>query len=130
MLTDPIADMLTRIRNSMLIKSDKVDIPISKMKLEIAKIMKEEGFIRAYKILKDRKQGTLRVIPKYVDNQSIITGLKRVSRPGRRYYVNKDEIPKVMGGLGVAIITTSKGIMSDKTCRREGVGGEVICYVW
>jgi len=130
MLTDPIADMLTRIRNSMRIKSDKVDIPISKMKLEIAKIMKEEGFIRAYKILKDRKQGTLRVIPKYVDNQSIITGLKRVSRPGRRYYVNKDEIPKVMGGLGVAIITTSKGIMSDKTCRQEGVGGEVICYVW
>ena len=130
MLTDPIADMLTRIRNSMLIKSDKVDIPISKMKLEIAKIMKEEGFIRAYKILKDRKQGTLRVIPKYVDNQSIITGLKRVSRPGRRYYVNKDEVPKVMGGLGVAIITTSKGIMSDKTCRQEGVGGEVICYVW
>ena len=130
MLTDPIADMLTRIRNSMLIKSDKVDIPISKMKLEIAKIMKEEGFIRAYKILKDRKQGTLRVIPKYVDNQSIITGLRRVSRPGRRYYVNKDEIPKVMGGLGVAILTTSKGIMSDKTCLREGVGGEVICYVW
>lgn len=130
MLTDPIADMLTRIRNSMRIKSDKVDIPISKMKLEIAKIMKEEGFIRAYKILKDRKQGILRVIPKYVDNQSIITGLKRVSRPGRRYYVNKDEIPKVIGGLGVAILTTSKGIMSDKTCRQEGVGGEVICYVW
>jgi small subunit ribosomal protein S8 len=114
----------------MRIKSDKVDIPISKMKLEIAKIMKEEGFIRAYKILKDRKQGILRVIPKYVDNQSIITGLKRVSRPGRRYYVNKDKIPKVIGGLGVAILTTSKGIMSDKTCRREGVGGEVICYVW
>jgi len=130
MLTDPIADMLTRIRNSMRIKSDKVDIPISKMKLDIAKIIKEEGFIRAYKILKDRKQGTLRVIPKYVDNQSIITGLRRVSRPGRRYYVNKDEIPKVIGGLGVAILTTSKGIMSDKTCRREGVGGEVICYVW
>lgn len=130
MLTDPIADMLTRIRNSMRIKSDKVDIPISKMKLEIAKIMKEEGFIRAYKILKDRKQGILRVIPKYVDNQSIITGLRRVSRPGRRYYVNKDEIPKVIGGLGVAILTTSKGIMSDKTCRQEGVGGEVICYVW
>jgi small subunit ribosomal protein S8 len=130
MLTDPIADMLTRVRNAMRIKSDKVDIPISKMKLEIAKIMKEEGFIRAYKILKDRKQGILRVIPKYVDNQSVITGLKRVSRPGRRYYVSKDEIPKVMGGLGVAILTTSKGIMTDKTCRREGVGGEVICYMW
>jgi small subunit ribosomal protein S8 len=130
MLTDPIADMLTRIRNAMRIKADKVDIPISKMKLEIAKIMKEEGFIRAYKILKDRKQGILRVIPKYVDDQSVITGLKRVSRPGRRYYVSKDAIPQVMGGLGVAVVTTSRGIMSDKTCRREGVGGEVICYVW
>jgi small subunit ribosomal protein S8 len=114
----------------MRIKSDKVDIPISKMKLEIAKIMKEEGFIRAYKILKDRKQGILRVIPKYVDNQSVITGLKRVSRPGRRFYVSKDEIPRVMGGLGVAILTTSRGILTDKACRRDGVGGEVICYVW
>lgn len=130
MLTDPIADMLTRIRNAMRIKSDKVDIPISKMKLEIAKIMKEEGFIRAYKILKDRKQGILRVIPKYVDSQSVITGLKRVSKPGRRFYVSKDEIPKVMGGLGVAILTTSRGIMTDQACRREGVGGEVICYLW
>ncbi len=130
MLTDPIADMLTRLRNALRIKADKVDIPISKMKLEIAKILKEEGFIRAYKILKDRKHGILRIIPKYVDNQSVITGLKRVSKPGRRYYVGKDRIPIVMGGLGVAILTTSRGIMSDKTCRRDGVGGEVICYVW
>jgi small subunit ribosomal protein S8 len=130
MLTDPIADMLTRIRNAMRIKAEKVDIPISKMKLEIAKIMKEEGFIRAYKILKDRKQGILRIIPKYVDNECVITGLKRVSRPGRRFYVSKDEIPRVMGGLGVAVLTTSKGIMTDKTCRREGIGGEVICYLW
>lgn len=130
MLTDPIADMLTRIRNAMRIKAEKVDIPISKMKLEIAKIMKEEGFIRAYKILKDRKQGILRVIPKYVENDSVITGLKRVSRPGRRFYVSKDEIPRVMGGLGVAVLTTSRGIMTDKTCRREGIGGEVICYLW
>jgi small subunit ribosomal protein S8 len=130
MLTDPIADMLTRIRNAVRIKSEKVDIPISKIKLEIAKILKEEGFIRAYKILKDRKQGILRVILKYVDNESVISGLRRISKPGRRVYVDRNEIPKVMGGLGVAVLTTSKGILSDKTCRRDGVGGEVICYVW
>jgi small subunit ribosomal protein S8 len=130
MLTDPVADMLTRIRNATRIKAEKVDIPISKMKLEIAKILKEEGFIRAYKILKDRRQGILRVIPKYVDNESVISGLKRVSKPGRRVYVGSTEIPRVIGGLGVAILTTSKGILSDKICRREGVGGEVLCYVW
>jgi small subunit ribosomal protein S8 len=130
MLTDPIADMLTRIRNAMQIKAEKVDIPISKIKLEIAKILKEEGFIRAYKILKDRKQGILRVIPKYMENESVITGLKRISKPGRRVYVGSEKIPNVMGGLGVAILTTSRGILSDRTCRREGIGGEVICYVW
>jgi small subunit ribosomal protein S8 len=130
MLTDPIADMLTRIRNAMQIKAEKVDIPISKMKLEIAKILKEEGFIRAYKILKDRRQGILRVIPKYVEDESIITGLKRISKPGRRVYVGSDEIPSVMGGLGVAILTTSKGILSDRTCRRDNIGGEVLCHVW
>jgi small subunit ribosomal protein S8 len=130
MLTDPVADMLTRIRNATRIKAEKVDIPISKMKLEIAKILKEEGFIRAYKILKDKRQGILRVIPKYVDNESVILGLKKVSKPGRRVYVGSKEIPRVIGGLGVAILTTSKGVLSDKVCRREGVGGEVICYVW
>jgi small subunit ribosomal protein S8 len=130
MLTDPIADMLTRIRNAMQIKAEKVDIPISKMKLEIAKILKEEGFIRAYKILKDRRQGILRVIPKYMETESVITGLKRISKPGRRVYVGSDEIPSVMGGLGVAILTTSKGILSDRTCRREHIGGEVLCHVW
>jgi small subunit ribosomal protein S8 len=130
MLTDPIADMLTRIRNAMQIKAEKVDIPISKMKLEIAKILKEEGFIRAYKILKDRRQGILRVIPKYMDDESVITGLKRISKPGRRVYVGSDEIPSVMGGLGVAILTTSKGILSDRTCRRDNIGGEVLCHVW
>jgi len=130
MLTDPIADMLTRIRNAMQIKAEKVDIPISKMKLEIAKILKEEGFIRAYKILKDRRQGILRVIPKYMESESVITGLKRISKPGRRVYVGSEEIPSVMGGLGVAILTTSKGILSDRTCRRERIGGEVICHVW
>jgi len=130
MLTDPVADMLTRIRNATRIKAEKVDIPISKMKLEVAKILKEEGFIRAYKILRDKRQGILRVIPKYVDNESVISGLKRVSKPGRRVYVGSKEIPRVIGGLGVAILTTSKGVLSDKICRREGVGGEVICYVW
>ena len=130
MLTDPIAYMLTRIRNAIRIKAEKVDIPISKLKLEIAKILKEEGFIRAYKILKDRKQGILRVIPKYVDSESVISELKRISKPGRRVYVGSKEIPVVMGGLGIAIITTSKGILSDRVCRLEGVGGEVVCYVW
>jgi small subunit ribosomal protein S8 len=122
--------MLTRIRNAIRIKAEKVDIPISKLKLEIAKILKEEGFIRAYKILKDRKQGILRVIPKYVESESVISGLKRISKPGRRVYVGSKEIPVVMGGLGIAIITTSKGILSDRVCRLEGVGGEVICYIW
>ena len=130
MLTDPIADMLTRVRNATRIRAEKVDIPISKMKLEIAKILKEEGFIRAYKILKDRRQGVLRVILKYVDTESVISGLKRVSTPGRRVYAGKKEIPQVMGGLGIAVLTTSKGVLSDRTCRRDGIGGEVICYIW
>ena len=130
MLTDPIADMLTRIRNAIRIKAEKVDIPISKLKLEIAKILKEEGFIRAYKILKDRKQGILRVIPKYVEDESVISELKRISKPGRRVYVGSKEVPVVLGGLGIAIMTTSKGILSDRVCRFEGIGGEVICYIW
>ncbi|MDH5767720.1 MAG: 30S ribosomal protein S8 [Nitrospirota bacterium] len=130
MLTDPIADMLTRIRNAVHIKAEKVDVPASRMKLEVAKILKEEGFIKAYKILKDKKQGILRIVLKYMNNDNVISGLKRVSKPGRRIYVNKGEIPRVMGGVGIAIVTTSKGIVSDKVCRQEGVGGEVICYVW
>jgi small subunit ribosomal protein S8 len=130
MLTDPIADMLTRIRNAVRIKSEKVDIPLSRMKLEIAKILKEEGFIRAYKILKDKRQGILRVFLKNMDNENVISGLKRISKPGRRIYVGKDEIPRVMGSVGIAILTTPRGVLSDKTCRNEGVGGEIICYVW
>lgn len=130
MLTDPIADMLTRIRNATRIKAEKVDVPISRMKLEIAKILKEEGFIKGYKILRDKKQGVLRIVLKYVDNESVISGMQRVSKPGRRVYLGKNEIPRVMGGLGIAILTTSKGILSDKECRLEGVGGEVLCYVW
>lgn len=130
MLTDPIADMLTRIRNAKIIKADKVDMPASRMKVDLARILKEEGYIRAYKILKDRKQGILRVNLKYMDGESIITGIDRVSKPGRRVYVGKDEVPRVLGGLGISVLTTSKGIMSDEACRREGVGGEVLCYVW
>jgi small subunit ribosomal protein S8 len=130
MMTDPVADMLTRIRNAVRSKAEKVDIPASRMKVEVARILKEEGFVKTYKILRDKRQGILRVIPRYVENESIISGLKRVSKPGRRVYVGKKEVPKVMGGVGIAILTTSKGILSDKASRREGVGGEVICYVW
>lgn len=131
MLTDPIADMLTRIRNAILIKNEKVDMPASRMKVEIAKILKEEGFIKSYKIIKDKKQGILRLTPKYgPDGKPLISGLKRVSTPGRRVYSGKEKIPKVMGGVGIAIITTSKGILTDRECRREGVGGEVLCYIW
>ncbi|MGB9716080.1 MAG: 30S ribosomal protein S8 [Thermodesulfovibrionales bacterium] len=130
MLTDPIADMLTRLRNAIRIKAEKVDIPASKMKVEIARILKEEGFIKTYKILKDKRQGILRIMLKYIDNECAISGLKRISKPGRRVYVGKRETPKVMGGVGIAILTTSRGILSDKACRREGVGGEVICYIW
>jgi small subunit ribosomal protein S8 len=131
MMTDPIADMLTRIRNSVLIKAEKVDIPASRLKVEIAKIMKEEGFIKSYKIIKDKKQGILRVTLKYTqDNRPIVEGLKRISKPGRRVYVGKDEVPSVVGGMGIAVMTTPKGILTDKVCRREGVGGEVLCYIW
>ncbi|MDA8241202.1 MAG: 30S ribosomal protein S8 [Nitrospiraceae bacterium] len=131
MLTDPIADMLTRIRNAVMIRAEKVDIPASRMKLEIAKIMKEEGFIRAYKILKDKKQGVLRITLKYAaDNEAIISGIKRVSKPGRRVYADKDSIPTVMGGVGISVLSTSRGVLGDKTCRREKVGGEVLCYIW
>ena len=131
MMTDPIADMLTRIRNSVLIKAEKVDIPASRLKVEIAKIMKEEGFIKSYKIIKDKKQGILRVTLKYtLDNRPIVEGLKRISKPGRRVYVGKDEVPSVVGGMGIAVVTTPKGILTDKVCRREGVGGEVLCYIW
>ena len=131
MLTDPIADMLTRIRNAAMIKAEKVDVPASRLKLEIAKILKEEGFIRAYKILKDKKQGILRITLKYAsDSTPIITGIKRISKPGRRVYAGKDEIPSVMGGVGVSILSTSRGVLVDKTCKREQVGGEILCYVW
>ena len=131
MMTDPIADMLTRIRNALQARKDEVDIPASKLKRRIAEILKQEGYIKGFKFIADNKQGVLRVFLKYDDKkQSVITGLKRISKPGRRVYVGKEEIPRVMRGLGIAILTTSRGVMTDREARKLGVGGEVICYVW
>jgi small subunit ribosomal protein S8 len=131
MMTDPIADMLTRIRNANMIGAEKVDVPASKLKIEITKILKEKGFIKGYKVLKDKKQGVLRISLKYVaGGDKVISGIKKISKPGRRVYVDKKEIPEVMGSLGVAILSTSRGIFCDESCRREGIGGEVLCYIW
>lgn len=130
-LTDPLADMLTRIRNAAAARFDKVDIPASRMKISVARILKEEGFIKNFKIIKDSKQGILRIFLKYDEhNQPLISGLQRVSKPSRRVYAGKDEIPLVRGGLGVAIISTNKGILPDREARKLGVGGEVLCQVW
>lgn len=131
MMTDPIADMLTRIRNANMISAEKVDVPASKLKIEITKILKEKGFIKGYKVLKDKKQGVLRISLKYVaGGDKVISGIKKISKPGRRVYVDKKEIPEVLGSLGVAILSTSRGIFCDESCRREGIGGEVLCYIW
>lgn len=128
---DPIADMLTRIRNANNARHEVVDIPASKIKKAIAQILLEEGFIKEYEIIDDGKNGIIRIKLKYGPNKErAITGLKRISKPGRRVYAGKDELPKVLGGLGIAIISTSKGIMTDKKARKEGVGGEVLCYIW
>ncbi len=131
MMTDPIADMLTRVRNANNAKHDTVDIPASNIKKEIAQILLDEGFIKGFDVIDDGKQGIIRIELKYGNNnQKVISGVKRISKPGLRVYVKNDEIPRVLGGLGIAILSTSKGIMTDKEARREGVGGEVICYVW
>ena len=131
MMTDPIADMLTRVRNACCAGHRKVDIPSSRMKREIARILKESGFVHNYAYIDDNRQGYLRLYLKYSpDEESAILGLKRESRPGLRKYVGKDEIPRILNGLGVAILSTSKGILTDRTARREGVGGEVLCSVW
>jgi len=130
-MTDPIADMLTRIRNALKARKEEVDIPSSNLKKRIAEVLKEEGFIKGFRVIPDGKQGILRVFLKYDEQGSpVISGLQRVSKPGRRVYVGKEEIPRVMGGLGVAILTTSRGVMTDREARKVGVGGEVICYVW
>lgn len=130
-VTDTIADMLTRIRNASSAKHVTVDIPASNMKKSVASILLEEGFIKGVEEIADGKQGVLRVSLKYAGNkQNIITGIKRISKPGLRVYAGKGEVPKVLGGLGIAIISTSKGIMTDKKARKEGVGGEVLAFVW
>lgn len=130
-MTDPVADFLTRIRNANTVYHDTVEAPASRVKRAIAGILKEEGLIRDYEFVEDGKQGVVRVYLKYGSNKErVITGLKRISRPGLRVYARKDAIPKVLGGLGIAILSTSRGIISDKKARKMGVGGEVICYVW
>ncbi len=129
-MTDPIADMLTRIRNATIVRDKVVEIPFSKIKHELAKILKEEGFVLDQEFVQDDKQGRIRIYLKYNAKESVITGLKRISKPGLRVYAPKEEIPKVLGGLGIAILSTSKGIITDRKARVEGIGGEVICYVW
>jgi len=130
-MSDPIADMLTRIRNANLVRHETVEVPASKIKRQIAEILKREGFIRDAEYIEDNKQGIIRIFLKYgPNNERVITGLKRISKPGLRVYTKSNEIPRVLGGLGIAILSTSKGILTDKEARQLKVGGEVICYVW
>lgn len=130
-MTDPIADMLTRIRNGIQARHERVELPASKLKVEIAKILKSEGFISNYKLSDEKGQGTLRVYLKYSDDgEPVIHGIERVSRPGRRVYRTKTEIPRVLGGLGVAIVSTSKGVLAGHEAAKSGVGGEILCQVW
>lgn len=130
-MTDPIADFLTRIRNANTVYQEVVEVPSSKMKRAMADILKEEGFIKDYEYVQDGKQGILRIYLKYgPSREKVITGLKRISKPGLRVYAKHSELPRVLGGLGIAVISTPRGVMTDKRARQEGVGGEVICYVW
>ena len=130
-VTDVVADMLTRIRNANQMRYEKVVVPSSNVKVEIARILKEEGFIKDYKVLEETAQGTILLTLKYGEKKErVITGLKRISKPGLRVYAKADEVPKVLNGLGIAIISTSKGIMTDKEARNQGLGGEVLAYIW
>jgi small subunit ribosomal protein S8 len=130
-MTDPVADMLTRIRNGSGAKFAKVDIPSSKLKVQIARILKDEGYVKNFKVMKDNRQGILRIYLKYDDkNQEIIQRVFRVSRPSRRVYAGKEGIPKVLNGLGISILSTSKGLLTDREARRLGVGGEILCSLW
>jgi small subunit ribosomal protein S8 len=130
-MTDPIADMLTRIRNANNARHESCEVPGSKIKAAIAQLLVEEGYIKGYDVIEDDKQGIIRIQLKYsADNSRIITGIKRISKPGLRVYARNSEVPRVLGGLGIAMISTSKGIMSDRQARKEHVGGEVVCYVW
>jgi len=130
-MTDPIADYLTRIRNANMVKHESLDIPASNIKKSMSEILKNEGFIKDYEVIEDNKQNVIRVFLKYgKDQQRVITGLKRISRPGLRSYVDSDNVPKVLNGLGIAILSTSKGVVTDKEARAQHVGGEVIAYIW
>ncbi|TRW26017.1 30S ribosomal protein S8 [Criibacterium bergeronii] len=130
-MSDPIADMLTRIRNANMIKHDTVEIPASNMKKEIARILLEQGYIKAYNVVEDDKQGMIKIRLKYTkDGQKVISGLKKISKPGMRVYASKDNVPRVYNGIGISIISTSKGMLTDKQARENQIGGEVICYVW
>ena len=131
LVTDPIADMLTRIRNALIVKHDTVDVPVSNMKLAIADILLNEGYIKGYTVNEEGVEKMMTITLKYAQNrQRVITGLKRISKPGLRVYARKDNIPKVLNGLGIAILSTSKGIMTDREARKVGVGGEVLAYIW
>lgn len=130
-MTDPIADMLTRIRNANMVRHEKLEVPASKIKREIAEILKREGFIRDVEYIEDNKQGILRIFLKYgPNNERVITGLKRISKPGLRVYAKADEVPRVLNGLGIAIVSTSQGVLTDKEARAKQTGGEVLAYVW
>ena len=130
MMTDPIADLFTRIRNGQMVRHPRVDVPGSKMKSRIVEILKDEGYIKNFRYYEDGKQGVLRVYLKYQNDEPVIRGIKRISKPGRRHYVNRDTIPKVLNGLGVAIVSTSVGVFTDTQCREKGVVGEVIGHIW
>jgi small subunit ribosomal protein S8 len=130
-MTDTIADMLTRIRNALIAKHESVEIPASTMKKAIAQILVQEGYVKSFEIIEDGEKKTIRIVLKYGPNkQRVIVGIKRISRPGLRVYARKDEMPKVLGGLGIAIVSTSRGVMTDREARKQGVGGEVLAYVW
>jgi small subunit ribosomal protein S8 len=130
-VTDPVADMLTRVRNANLARHEHVSIPASKLKLEIAKVLKAQGYIQKYDLVDDKRYGQIRIHLRYGQGgDPIIAGIRRVSRPGLRVYVDSEKIPRVLGGLGVAVLSTSRGVLTDREARRRGVGGEVLCYVW
>ena len=129
-VTDPISDFLTRIRNAAKAKKVRVDIPASKMKISLAEILKKQSFIRDYQVVEDNKQNIISIILRYTDGESAISGLKRVSTPGLRIYKNAKDLPRVLNGLGVAVISTSKGLLTDKDARQQSIGGEVVCYIW
>ncbi|KMY48227.1 MULTISPECIES: 30S ribosomal protein S8 [Bacillaceae] len=130
-MTDPVADMLTRIRNANMVRHEKLEVPASKIKKEVAEILKREGFVRDVELIEDNKQGIIRIFLKYgANNERVITGLKRISKPGLRVYAKTGEVPRVLNGLGIAIVSTSQGVLTDKEARAKQVGGEVLAYVW